>query len=287
MAGRSEDHEPRPDRDALLSEAGAPPLRTLLYEEFRGGARRQVEASVIAETAVVLNVNGVPWFSFLCTPRDLGALAVGFLFNEGIVSSRDEVVSLSVCARGENVDVCLDRPVPPPTVWQRTSGCGGGVTTTGAAGGEGPALAGGPAPCEAEPFTPAEIGRLAEDLLCHQELYGASGGVHLSALSDGERFVATAEDIGRHNTLDKLAGLCLLDGVGPRRRAIATTGRVSSEMIQKARRIGVSLVVSRTSPTARSVDLAERWGITLVGYARRDRFLAYAGAERIAADGKP
>lgn len=285
MAGREPEAGRRSDPDAPQVVDDASPLRTLPYEEFRDGVRRRVEAPVIAETSVALNVNGVPWFSFLCTPRDLEALAVGFLFNEGVVTSRTEVVSVSVSARRESVDVCLDRPVPPPSAWQRTSGCGGGVTTTGTAGDEGPAPAalaeGGP------PFTPLEIGRLAEDLLAHQELYGASGGVHLSALSDGERFVATAEDIGRHNTLDKLAGLCLLGGVGPRRRAVATTGRVSSEMIQKARRIGVSLVVSRTSPTARSVDLAERWGITLVGYARRDRFLAYAGAERIAADGEP
>ena len=82
-----------------------------------------------------------------------------------------------------------------------------------------------------------------------------------------------------------VAGLCLLDTIGPVRRAVVTTGRVSSEMIQKARRIGVSLVVSRTSPTARSVDLAEAWGITLVGYARRDRFLAYSRSGRIATPG--
>ena len=284
MTGRGEELERRSDRDAPPAWPGASPLRTLRLEEFRDGVRRRVEAPVIAETAVVLNVNGVPWFSFLCTPRDLEALAVGFLFNEGVVSSRTEVVSVSVCARRENVDVCLDRTVPPPSTWQRTSGCGGGVTTTGTAGDEGPAPAARPEGDAS--FTPSEIGRLAEDLLAYQELYGASGGVHLSALGDGERFVATAEDIGRHNTLDKLAGLCLLEEIGPRRRAIATTGRVSSEMIQKARRIGVSLVVSRTSPTARSVDLAEAWGITLVGYARRDRFLAYAGAERIAADAR-
>jgi len=255
-------------------------LRRLRLREFRLGTTTSLESDVIAETAVSLNVNGVPWFSFLCTPRDLAALAVGFLFNEGIVSSRSEVVSVSVCDRNENVDVCLDRPVPPPSSWQRTSGCGGGVTTTGAAGVEGPVP---PASADAEPrFTQAEIGRLADDLLSRQELYGASGGVHMSALSDGDRFVASAEDIGRHNTLDKVAGLCLLDGVDGPRRAIVTTGRVSSEMIQKARRIGVRLVVSRTSPTARSVDLAEAWGITLVGYARRDRFLAYSRAERIA-----
>ncbi len=261
------------------------PTRALRLREYRDGAARDLDAEVIAETAVALNVNGIPWFSFLCTPRDLEALAVGFLFNEGIVSRRSEVVSVSVCARNENVDVCLDRPVPPPSSWQRTSGCGGGVTTTGTAGDGGPAPAGDAAREPAAPFTAREIGRLADDLLARQELYGASGGVHLSALSDGERFVASAEDIGRHNTLDKVAGLCLLEGVAGTRRAIATTGRVSSEMIQKARRIGVGLVVSRTSPTARSVDLAEAWGITLVGYARRDRFLAYSRPERIAPAG--
>ena len=125
-----------------------------------------------------------------------------------------------------------------------------------------------------------------QDLLAHQELYGASGGVHMSALSDGGRFVASAEDIGRHNTLDKVAGRCLLDRVTGPRRAIVTTGRVSSEMIQKARRIGVPLVVSRTAPAARSVDLAERWGMTLVGYARKDRFVAYSHAGRIVPNGR-
>lgn len=271
--------------DPGSNEAPPPAVRPVLLFEFRDGTRSPVEASVIAEAAVSMTVNGIPWFSFLCTPHDLPALAVGFLFNEGIVSARAEVTSVSVSARRESVDVCLDRPVPPPSSWQRTSGCGGGVTTTGTAGEEGPAPAAGDRDASAAPFTPAEIGRLADDLLAQQELYGASGGVHMSALSDGERFVASAEDIGRHNTLDKVAGLCLLEGVSGPRRAIVTTGRVSSEMIQKARRIGVRLVVSRTSPTARSVDLAEAWGITLVGYARRDRFLAYSGAERIAPAG--
>jgi FdhD protein len=258
-------------------------LRRLRLQEFRDGAPSPLETDVIAETAVSLNVNGLPWFAFLCSPLDLESLAVGFLFNEGVVSAPGEVVSVSVCARKENVDVCLDRAVPPPSSWQRTSGCGGGVTTTGTAGEEGP----GPAHPSGSsgPFTPTEIGALAEELLARQELYGASGGVHMSALSDGERFVAAAEDIGRHNTLDKVAGRCLLDRVTGPRRAIVTTGRVSSEMIQKARRIGVPLVVSRTSPTARSVDLAERWGMTLVGYARKDRFVAYAHAERIVPNG--
>ena len=238
---------------------------------------------MIDEASVALTVNGTRWFSFLCTPLDLEALAVGFLYNEGVVSSRAEVVSVHVCDRKEVVDVCLDRPVPRPASWQRTSGCGGGVTL-----GEPDSEPPGPPPGVAAPgplfFTATEVSRLATALLDSQEIYGATGGVHMSALSDGERLVVSAEDIGRHNTLDKIAGRCLLEGIGAARRAIVTTGRVSSEMIQKARRIGVPLVVSRTSPTARSIDLAERWGLTLVGYARRDRFVAYAHPERIVSD---
>ena len=260
-------------------------VRRIRLHEYRQGSLVSVEAEVIAEHAVSLVVNGVPWFSFLCTPLDLEALAVGFLFNEGIVSARSEVVSVSVSARRASVDVCLDRAVPPPSSWQRTSGCGGGVTTTGTAGEEGPAPVCGAPPPDAARFRASEVTRLADELLARQELYGSTGGVHMSALSDGERFVAAAEDIGRHNTLDKVAGRCLLEDVAGPRRAIVTTGRVSSEMIQKARRIGVPLVVSRTSPTARSIELSERWGITLVGYARGDRFLAYANAGRIAPPG--
>ncbi len=257
--------------------------RTIRIHEFSGATRRDAEAEVIAEASVGLTVNGNAWFSFLCTPLDLEALAVGFLFNEGVISTRAEVTSVHVCARQENVDLCLDRAVPRPASWKRTSGCGGGVTMSTGGGEEGP----GPDPPFSEegrlPITPEGIGRLSAALLQRQELYGATGGVHMSALSDGERLVATAEDIGRHNTLDKIAGRCLLEGIGDRRHAVVTTGRVSSEMIQKARRIGVRLVVSRTSPTARSIELADRWGMTLVGYARRDRFLAYAHADRIAA----
>ncbi len=257
-------------------------VRRPRLHEFRGGTSALLDAEVIAEASVSLSVNGIPWFSFLCTPLDLEALAAGFLFNQGIVSSPGEVASVSVCDRRANVDVCLDRPVPPPSSWHRTSACGGGVTTTGSHGEEGPGPRETSFPEDQVSCTPLEIGRLADDLLTQQELYGASGGVHMSALSDGERFVASAEDIGRHNTLDNVADRCLLEGVTGPRRAMVTTGRVSSEMIQKARRIGVALVVSRTSPTARSIDLAERWGITLVGCARRDRFLAYAHAGRIA-----
>jgi FdhD protein len=257
-----------------------------------GAARQAVDAEVIAEVPVALTVNGVVWLSFMCTPVDLEALAIGFLYNEGVIARREEVTHVEVCGRGESVDVLLDRVVQRPVSWRRTSGCvGGGTSVEGHAGPRGmPAAPGATeeypslrAAAEGFTLTHARVQRLFAELLDAQDLYATTGGVHSSALSDGERILVTAEDIGRHNTLDKIAGQCLLEGIAPRRRVLLTTGRVSSDMMQKAARIGAPIVVSRSSPTSLSLELAERWGMTVVGYARRDRFNVYTHPERIVA----
>jgi FdhD protein len=114
-----------------------------------------------------------------------------------------------------------------------------------------------------------------------QALYRETGGVHTSALSDGEQIVLVAEDIGRHNTLDKIAGLCLMKNIWPDTRILITTGRISSEMLQKAARLRAPILISRTSPSSLSIEMAERYGITLIGYARRNRFNVYSNSQRI------
>ena len=100
-------------------------------------------------------------------------------------------------------------------------------------------------------------------------------------LSDGKNWLVPAQDIGRHNTLDKIAGYCLLNDLHPEQRVLITTGRISSEMLQKARRLEAAILISRTSPSALSIQLAQTAGITLIGYARRNRFNVYTHAERI------
>jgi FdhD protein len=90
-----------------------------------------------------------------------------------------------------------------------------------------------------------------------------------------------AEDIGRHNTLDKIAGWILLKGIDLSQRFLLTTGRISSEMLQKAARLSASVVISRTSPSSLSIQLADAFGITLIGYARRNRFNIYTHPRRI------
>jgi FdhD protein len=128
---------------------------------------------------------------------------------------------------------------------------------------------------------PEAIGRLVEMLFESQSLYRETGGVHTSALSDGESIILSAEDIGRHNTLDKIAGMCLMKNVFPEKRILITTGRISSEMLQKAARLGAPILISRTSPSSLSIEMAERYGITLIGYARRHRFNVYSNSQRV------
>lgn len=132
-------------------------------------------------------------------------------------------------------------------------------------------------------FPPEIILTGMDELLRQQELYRSTRGVHCSMLTDGEGISLLAEDIGRHNTLDKLAGRLLLEKPALKRRLVFTTGRISSEMLQKSARLGASTVVSRTSPTALSVRLAEEMGITIIGYARRNQFNVYTHAGRLQA----
>jgi len=186
------------------------------------------------------------------------------------------VADVRVCEHGDNVDVWLNHNAAQPTSWRRTSGCTGGVTAV-------DLLTKPNVSFEADRFKvgPEAIGRLVEMLFESQEMYRETGGVHTSALSDGETVLLSAEDIGRHNTLDKIAGLCLMNNVWPETRILITTGRISSEMLQKAARLQAPILISRTSPSSLSIEMAERYGITLIGYARRQRFNVYSNGQRV------
>lgn len=248
------------------------PLPTSL--RYHAGKWETPGFGVIVETPVSLSVNGHIWLTFMCTPTDLEALAVGFLYNEGVIKSKAEIELVNVCPSGDNVDIWLKGTVEQPQHWRRTSGCTGGVTSA-ALDQLHPELKDGLL------LTPQKVHTLIKSLSEAQVLYREVGGVHTSILSDGEKAVVVTEDIGRHNSLDKIAGRCLLDGIELDRKILVTTGRISSDMIQKAARIGAAIVISRTSASSLSVTLADRWGITLIGYARHDQFVIYTHPERI------
>ena len=246
------------------------------YQFFHNGEIEQLQSNLPTEAPVSLTVNGEVWLTFMCTPLQLESLAIGFLFNEGIIKDFSEVANVRVCEHGDNVDVWLNHAAEKPKKWTRTSGCTGGMTSV-------------DTHVDIEPaqhqngmmLNPKQIPVLLKMLDENQTLYRQTGGLHTSLLTDGKNNIISAEDIGRHNTLDKIAGIALMEGIVFEQRILLTTGRISSEMIQKAAKIKAEVVISRTSPSSLAVEIAEEEGITLIGYAKRHRFNVYTHTERI------
>ena len=167
-------------------------------------------------------------------------------------------------------DVTLTREVELPTERILTSGCGGGITFR-----IDPRLF--PQIRSSLKVRPAQLSERMKDLFAAALHYRASRGIHGAALSDADRLLIVAEDVGRHNAVDKIMGEALLKGIPTTDQILLSTGRISSEMLLKAARMGVPLVASRTSPTEMAVGLAEQIGITVVGYLRPESLNVYAG----------
>ncbi|GAB4473451.1 MAG: formate dehydrogenase accessory sulfurtransferase FdhD [Anaerolineales bacterium] len=249
------------------------PYRPYPILQIQGTQPFPQEIQIVNEISLMLTVNGEEWLSFLCTPIQQVELAVGFLYNERIISSLDDMVDYRLCESGDNVDIWLTYSPQKPRAWTRTSGCSGGSTAQNRV------------ETTSIPIRrtyPARVIYNLIDLLYHQQsIYKTTGGIHTSALCNADQIVASVEDIGRHNTLDKLAGYALLHSLQFDNKIVLTTGRVSSEMMQKAIRLGCEVVVSRTSPSALAVQLAHESGVTLIGYAKRNQFNVYTHPERL------
>lgn len=239
----------------------------------------QIDSDVIVETPVSLTVNGNVWLTFMCTPSNLDALAIGFLFNEGFIKTYEEVESIRVCPNGRNIDIWLNHKIEEPTDWRRTSGCTGGLTTIDLEKIDEIIL--GQKITTTKKYTPKKIYKLTAMLFDSQSLYKKSGGVHTSALANDEEIFLVTEDIGRHNTLDKIAGRMIIEKIQLDNIVLLTTGRISADMLQKAARIRSPLVISRTSPSSLAIALAEFTGITIIGYSRRSSFRIYTHPDRI------
>jgi FdhD protein len=246
----------------------------VMIDRFSGKDWDRTSVHVPSEIALTISVNRKELVTILCTPTKLNCLVLGFLYAEGIISGKDDVASMRVCEDESLVEVILSDPeYELPAQRTLTSGCGGGVTFK---------IQGQKVQSDLI-TTPEEVLALMKRLQEQMELYRLCGGLHTSALSDTKNLLIVAEDIGRHNTVDKIQGECLLRGLSTQDRLLLSTGRVSSEILLKAARMSAPVVVSRHSPTGNSVSLARDLGITLVGHARGNNMSVYSHPERLQA----
>lgn len=232
----------------------------------------RTSARVPSEMDLTIYVNHQELVNVLCTAAKLNCLVIGYLYAEGVIAGLDDVASMRLCEDDSLADVMLkNTEYQLPTVRTLATGCGGG----------GVFKTHGQKVDSALVTTPDEVLALMEKLQKEMTLYQFAGGVHTSALSDTKNLLVVAEDIGRHNTLNKIQGECLLRGITTRDRLLLITGRISSEMLLKAAKMEVPVVVSRHSPTEKAISLARELGISLVGQARGNRLAVFTHPERL------
>lgn len=259
---------------------------------LRGGQAAGARDRLAVEAPLELRVGGRPLTVVMRTPGHDEELARGFLFTEGLISSLDDILSitrpdgLAGDEAGNVVDIRLQ---PPPVAlgarrpplersFMASSSCGVCGKTSIAQ------LAISSPPLESDLRVSRDVVRALPDRLrATQAAFAETGGLHASALFTGDgALLAAREDVGRHNALDKLVGWALAERRLPLSEAVLmVSGRVSFEIVQKAIAAGIPVVAAVSAPSSLAVDLAERFGVTLVGFLRGDAMNLYAHPERV------
>lgn len=220
----------------------------------------------VDEVPVWLELNGAPVVTWMCSPAQLDDLVIGWLFGEGYIDRASDIVRMRPCPTelGFRVDVPAERYASVACTERRrvlASGCGAVTTILGALSA---------VPRRTTPVPPLDLAQtrlLFKQLFARGERYKETGGVHAAALTDGTALLFHAEDIGRHNAVDKVLGAALQAGIEPRDHILLVTGRISGELAYKAARAGVAIVATPSVPSTIAVDIARAAGMQLIGRA--------------------
>lgn len=229
---------------------------------------------VVRERSFIIGINNRRLVQLAYLPEYKRELAWGFLYSEGIILERSEIISDEV---GDNY-INLTVQIPDMRLQnflqsgEKTSGCGSVLS----------------AKLENNTDTFSQLSLNADSILStmtafHKQakLFHQTGGVHSAALVEEDKIIYYAEDIGRHNAVDKVAGMALLDDHSLSETMLFTSGRISSEIAKKAIRLKIPLIVSGSAPTSEAVRLGWDYGLYLIGFARGKRFSIYTGFDDI------
>ncbi len=215
--------------------------------------------SVVMELPLTVTLNNREVVTLLCSPTDLEYLAVGFLFSEGLIETKDDIKGIKVDGEAGVVRVEAKEVSSSYT----------------------------PAQAKVESdikVSAAEVFKLVGEFARRSTVFEETGGVHSAALCDAKSILVFSEDIGRHNAIDKVFGECLLKDIPTAGYLVITSGRVSSEILLKVAKRDVPLLVSKAAPTNMGVKLAGDLGVTLIGFARGEKMNIYTNEQRVVAE---
>jgi FdhD protein len=252
------------------------------------GSTKKNPDTVAIEYTLTIRVNGQEVVGIHCSPSELGELAAGFLYGEAILQDVRQLDELNVDIPRGQVDVTLKEDLVPLSALAKkriqtlTSACGKAVTFS-------RSLDVVSLPTmkvvEKSLLSPKRLAVIMNDFMRESRLLDGTGCMHRCAIIDGEQIIYAAQDIGRHNAMDKVVGHLVLSNKLLARPYIAiATGRLSSDIVQRAAKAQIPMLVSRAAPTSRAVDLANSVGLTLVGFARGERMNVYAHPRRFVED---
>jgi len=237
---------------------------------FNNNKSFQTDDDIIIEEPLVITVNGERAYFCMRLPGMDRELAAGVLYNDGVIDGADDIKSISSDENVVHVEISGNTPSEVKKIYSST----GSIFSS--------ELLMPLNPPRDFSLTVEDIFRMKEDFLSRQKFFEVTGGTHCASLFNYEfENIAFAEDVGRHNALDKCTGNALLQGRLNEASLVLLSSRLSLEMIKKSCRTGALLVAGFSAPTSAAVDAAEKSGITLIGFLREGRFNVYSIPQRI------
>lgn len=247
---------------------------------YQGHCERK-SATVATEVPLTIMVNGEEFATLMCSPSDLRQFSYGFLFTAGVINSATDITGFSLDDTRWRAEVTTEGNLDTEMLGRRvyTSGCGRGVMYTTIV-----ELASRQPLVNDFSVSPDLITACMKWLQDASPLHRITGGVHTAAYSiNGKTPEVAFDDIGRHNAVDKIIGHILLERVDTSTLVLMSTGRISSEVLHKAKRAAIAVLLSRGAPTHQTILLARDMGITVIGFARGGHFKVYSHERRIGA----
>jgi FdhD protein len=255
-------------------------VESVKIERITSSSRETVDDVIIREIPLTIILNNEELVTLLCSPRNLDFLAVGFLSSEGLLKDREDIKKIVVdeqkgVVRLETVE---NKNLPTETVFKRvlTSGCGRGASFYSFSDLQQQVK------IESDlKISPQQVFILLKEFHSRSEVYRETGGVHSAALCNQDEIMIFHSDIGRHNAVDKVLGECVMNEINLRDRIVITSGRTSSEILIKAAKKNIPVLISSSAPTSIAVHLANQAGLTLIGFARGQRMNVYSNGWRV------
>lgn len=238
---------------------------------------------VICEFPLTIYINNEEFITLLCTPMNLHELSYGLLFSEGFITNKEDVLDIfidkvkRVCRVNINKKIDMVKKLHGKRA--RTTGCGKGSIFY----------------HTIDEIKSSKIQsnfkinyqhiiNISKELNKKSTLFLETGGVHTTMFINHKKVISYFEDVGRHNTVDKIIGNALINKLDLSDGALFTTGRISSEMLLKTLKAKIPMIISRSAPTDLAVELAREYNVSLIGFVRGERMNIYHDLDRIIYD---